>query len=516
MLLALLKSALKTCLYLEIQMKNIIFALFILAATLLNAQDNVFLNRGYWAKNPTVETVKADVEKGNDPTVMNYNGFDATTFALITGSDTDVIKYLLSFDANSITKRTHDSRIYLHWATMGGNAENIKLLLNMGSEVDALDSKGNTPLVFAASSRMITPEIGKLFTDWGVKLVEEKNKNGANLLLLSSAFMKSEADLAYLTNEGMKITDTDDSGNTIFSYAVRRDNCEFLEYLISANIDYTASNNEGGNAFMFAAQGTRGFSHPLKTYQFIQRIGIDPKMVTTSGSTPLHIITSRKADVEIVEFFISNGANVDQKDQDGNTPFLNACKRNEAEVINLLLKNTKNPNDKNNKGQTALMLAAESNNSQIIELLARFISEETIQMKDHTGNGIGYYLVKSFDAGDTEYFRHKFEMLQKLNAKINELQAGNNTLYHLVAEAGKHQMLEYLKPFDIPIDAVNDEGMTALHIAAMKSKDTATLKAFLNMGADVKATTDFGETAYDLAVENEILSQQNVDLKFLK
>ena len=68
---------------------------------------------------------------------------------------------------------------------------------------------------------------------------------------------------------------------------------------------------------------------------------------------------------------------------------------------------------------------------------------------------------------------------------------------------------------DIDINAKNNEGNTALHIAAMKAKDAEILKFLIEQGADVKATTDFDESVYDLASENELLKKNKIDINFL-
>ena len=51
---------------------------------------------------------------------------------------------------------------------------------------------------------------------------------------------------------------------------------------------------------------------------------------------------------------------------------------------------------------------------------------------------------------------------------------------------------------------------------AAQVKDADILKFLIAQGADTKATTDFEESAYDLASENELLKKNNVGIDFLK
>ena len=50
----------------------------------------------------------------------------------------------------------------------------------------------------------------------------------------------------------------------------------------------------------------------------------------------------------------------------------------------------------------------------------------------------------------------------------------------------------------------------------MKGKDDQLIKYLISIGADKEIKTEFGETAFDLAKENELLINSNIDINFLK
>jgi len=50
----------------------------------------------------------------------------------------------------------------------------------------------------------------------------------------------------------------------------------------------------------------------------------------------------------------------------------------------------------------------------------------------------------------------------------------------------------------------------------MKAEDSQIMKYLISKGADIKINTDFEETVFDLASENELLQKQNNSLNFLK
>ena len=110
----------------------------------------------------------------------------------------------------------------------------------------------------------------------------------------------------------------------------------------------------------------------------------------------------------------------------------------------------------------------------------------------------------------------KLDVLKGNGVDVTAAQDNGNTLYHLATEKQSLRLLEVAAKHKLDVNAKNSEGNTALHIAAMKAKDADILKFLIEQGADVKATTDFDESAYDLASENELLKKNNVSIDFLK
>lgn len=488
-------------------------ALFFICFTSLAQERNIFHDRSFWNENPSLDSVKDKIASGNDPVSFNNNGFDATTNAILANADDDVIKYLLTIEGNSVDKRTHDSRIYLHWAALSGKKEIMKSLLKNGASLTALDSRGNSPITYAANSGQTDTEVYDIFIENGVNLSQAKNQDEANVLLLIAPFLEDEKEMDYFISKGIDLNSTDKDGNGIFNYAARKGNLHLLKQLVKKRVDYNSLNKAEGNAFMFAAQGTRGFNNSLPVYEYLKSIGLEPNIVTKDGSTPLHRIAFSNTDPAIFNLFLKAGASVDQKDADGNTPFLNAASRNDLDIVKLLSKDLKNIDAKNNDGQTALMLAYKSNSPEVVEFLLQKDSDLTL--KDVSGNTISYYLLQSFNAKKPEDYETKLKILQKKGVEINTVQADGNTLYHLAAKEDDLDLLKRLAAFKIPVNATNDEGMTALHQAALKANNDEVMKYLISLGADKNAKTDFEETAYDLASENETLQKQKVELKFL-
>jgi ankyrin repeat protein len=63
------------------------------------------------------------------------------------------------------------------------------------------------------------------------------------------------------------------------------------------------------------------------------------------------------------------------------------------------------------------------------------------------------------------------------------------------------------------INHLDKKGLSPLMLSAMTSENTILIERLIELGADISVLTEFGESAYDLAQENEFLS--NEDLLFL-
>src|SRR5918993_895344 len=118
--------------------KNLFISIALVAALFSNAQQkNTLLEAAFWKTAPNVETVKAEIAKGNDPSQANANAFDVVVLAINNDAPNTTIKFLLEQPGNPVNKSTHDNRIYLHWAAYKGNVEIVEHQITKGSDINA-------------------------------------------------------------------------------------------------------------------------------------------------------------------------------------------------------------------------------------------------------------------------------------------------------------------------------------------------------------------------------------------
>ena len=107
-------------------------------------------------------------------------------------------------------------------------------------------------------------------------------------------------------------------------------------------------------------------------------------------------------------------------------------------------------------------------------------------------------------------------ILQQAGVDLSAPQKDGNTVYHLAVAKNDIALLKRLEVLKADVNAKNKEGLTPLQKAAMIAKDDVLLKYLLSIGAKKDIATEFKETAYDMAKENEFLSKNNVSIDFLK
>lgn len=492
-------------------MKKIVLTLAILVSYFAKAQENSLLSANFWKNNPTIEQVNQEISKGNNPSEANRANYDVVSIAINNGASLETVLHLLKQPGNPINKVTHDGRIYLHWAASKGNVELIRYLIANGADVNKIDDKGATPITFAAGFGQQNTEVYDLFFKAGIS-PKQTYKDGANLIMLSIA-SDPELKLAdYFIKKGIDIHAKDENGNTVFDYAARGGNVEILKKLKDRKVAHTS------DAIVFAAQGGRFTSSKLDMYKYlIEELKINPASSIANGDNVLHYIVKKKDQNDIIEYFLNLNVDVEKPNKQGVTPFMSAAGSKEVKNFKHLLSVVRNIQTKTPNGENALVFAVESGDPVMVsELLEKGLD---VYVQTEKGN-LGYYLIQSYRTmrpGETrDEFKEKLDILKAANFDFTKPQHDGNTLLMLAVGKNNMQLVQKLENLGIDVNNVNKEGYTALHRAALIAKDTELLKELIKWGADKNIRTEFDETAYDLASENEYLKENKIDIEFLK
>ncbi len=477
------------------------------------SEANTFLDRNFWTPTTSIEIIKAEISKGNDLAGANGGNFDAFYFALNANVPNEVLKFIVDYPGNGPHKITHDGRTNLFWSAYKGNVEMVQYFLKKGAKIDHIDEKGLTPFLFAINGGVTDIALFDVFLKNGSKIKKEKTRDGANAILLAASHASDLTFIDYLAKKGAPITSLDADGNGIIEYAMMGGNIPLSRLLIKER----KAKPQNNNAVLFAATGLRGKTNKAEVYTYIKEELQLPLSTTNSNKqNALHIIAGKQIDLATIKYITNQNVDLHAIDNKGNTVLHYAAKSQKSKEIlgYLKIKLDEEINKKNDIGATPIHYALEGVNP--VALSELLTSKEQLTAKDNNGNDYITYLAEGAKSVNAD-LKKTVEICRK-NGLLFESQEGNKTtLMHLLAQKGDHALVSYfVENSKCDINKKNDMGLTPIHIVAMNAKSVEDIIFWIELGANPKIDTDFEETTYQLATENELLKNKINALEFIK
>ncbi|EAX95192.1 hypothetical protein TVAG_032590 [Trichomonas vaginalis G3] len=284
-------------------------------------------------------------------------------------------------------------------------------------------------------------------------------------------------------------------------YAIISHNIDFVtflmnEYNIRIKLDYCVQFNNLESFLVYLDQtndinkcfaNLAMFNIPSLCEYFLSN-GANVNEKGEYGQTALHYAACYN-NKETAELLISHGANINEKDKYGTTALHFAAKYNSKETAELLISQGENINEKNNYGTIALHFAAEKNSKEIAELL--ILHGININEKNDLRETTLHYAAEKNS-------KETAELLILHGININEKDHRKRTALHYAAEHKFKETAELLISHGINIDEKDNDGKTALHIAARYNlKEIAEL--LISHGININEKDIFGLTALQIA-----------------
>ena len=211
----------------------------------------------------------------------------------------------------------------LQKACIACSAEVVRMLLDAGADVNAVDACGSNALHYAANGGNVA--VMPLLVERGVEL-----------------YRISDAD------------DPHESGGSPFFEAVQNEQLGAMRKLVELGVDMDWQDSKGRTALACEAakkKCTRAFTTLLK-------MGANTELRTHNGETPLHRAV-RNNNYEAVRLLLEHGAKVNARDRKGHTPLMYAARNANLKMVNLLLDHGADPAMRDKRHRTALQYAAE-------------------------------------------------------------------------------------------------------------------------------------------------------------
>ena len=265
----------------------------------------------------------------------------------------------------------------LHMATFGGHASIAETLLDAGADKEGRSIGGLRPIHGAAwnENTVASREMVNLLIRRGANINARSDSGGTALHTAAGAGRSSN--LIFLVTMVSHVSPRDNNEVTPLHLAAQSAGAESVEVLLNAGADAIArttanDNSKNETPLHYAARG----GNVTVVSMLLSRPEVTPNPKNSEGETPLHLAAENRnylrdegvyfEQTAHVSLFIAHDANVNNQDDEGNTPLHRAVKVGNAKAVSVLIKNGANVNATNNAGENPLDIAVKKNLAQII------------------------------------------------------------------------------------------------------------------------------------------------------
>ncbi|MDR0376160.1 MAG: ankyrin repeat domain-containing protein [Treponema sp.] len=200
----------------------------------------------------------------------------------------------------------------LHYAAQWKLDEYIPLMATLGSDVEARNATGETPLFTAV--KYDAPSTIRVLTTKAGASINTRDRLGNTALHAAVRWDASNAG-ASLIALGIDVNAHALNGKTALHDAVRTDKTGMERLLTKNGADIDSRDAEGNTPLMEAIAG--GFSAPAER---LAALGADASVRNTSGDTPLHLAVKMN-NIDLAGTLLRLGASIHARNSQGQTPF---------------------------------------------------------------------------------------------------------------------------------------------------------------------------------------------------
>jgi len=236
---------------------------------------------------------------------------------------------LISHGADPNAVMDKDGWTVMHYAALRGHLDVVKILIQLGVDVDSRNHNGWTPLYGAVNNGY--PDVIKA-----------------------------------LVESGADVNAKDENGEIPIHIAVFKDYPDVVKVLIELGADINGKKNNGETPLHEATY----WSHPneIEIIRILVEFGADVNAKDKYGRTPLYNAVERNQS-DAIKMLIKFGADINAKDEHGRTPLHLAAHKGHSDVVKMLIELGADPNIKDNHGDTPFDIGAMENYHDVVKIL---------------------------------------------------------------------------------------------------------------------------------------------------
>ena len=407
-----------------------------------------------------------------------------------------------------------DDQISLHNVARENDIMKLQILISLGVDVNEQNSKGETALHVAVGEKATASIITLLKFGINADIRNMKGLTALQITLMNGwtdillLFMSSMMQVAHLNsmldvieyfieNED-KVIILGSNFSTLLYFTAVIHNVEAFKLVLKKCqfFDVNAQGPEGENLIHFLIDNNgKKFIRELIDY------GVDVNVKNEKQESPLlHAFRIRfKFEIdEIIHLLVENGANVNDRNADGETSLhCNTLYWDSRKLVNLLLENGGNVNIKNNDNQTPLHCAI-AHGAHVNDIESLLENNADVNAQDKDDETPLHYVFKLSDCFTFNPYHCRFckksesfdivNLLIKYGANVNVKNLSQETaLLCALRNETSSTIVKYLISKDSNLNARNADNETVLHLICDYPDNLELGKIFLERGIDVNA-----------------------------
>ena len=400
----------------------------------------------------------------------------------------------------SVTAKNNMNRTALHKASSSGgdHSDVAKALIEAGADVNGQDEDGATPLIEAAymgNEQVVHELIGA-----GASVTAKNNKQQTALHSASSSSWGDHSSVVKaLIEAGAGVNEQDKDGTTPLMQASCIGHDQVVHELIRAGASVTAKNNAQQTALQIAICNSRDLSSVVKT---LIEAGCDVNEQDEDGAKPL-IEAAYKGHDQVVHELIRAGASVTAKNNKQQTALHIATWEGHFSVVKTLIEAGADVSEQDEDGATPLMVAAEKGHDQVVlELIRAGASVTAKNSKQQNALHIAICrdhisVVKTLIVAGADVNGQDEDGTTCLMLAVKYWQLNGDGAKWYMWECG--QVVYQLIRAGASVTTKNNKQQTVLHIATWLGHSSV-VKTLIEAGADVNEQDEDGATPLMVAV----------------
>lgn len=397
---------------------------------------------------------------------------------VISVGEIDDINRLLDKDASLVNKKDDKGQTPLHKAIKLKKMDAVKLLLERGADITAVDNNGTGVLSMVWGDA----DTARYLLERSPELLEKRNKWEQTPLLRATNDGREELVKLYI-----------EKGADVNAVGIRNEGplwswngykLSIGEALLAAGADIDAKTKSGWTVLHKMANNER-----VEAFKLLVSKGADIEALTNRGQTVLHFAN----DAQIATLILEKAPQlINIKDEWGRTPLHEVAQKSKSDAaVKVLLSKGADINVANEHFGSILHVAAENGQLEVVKCL--LANGGNISVVNKYGATIAHRAKKS------EIMKYLLSQEPKL---ANTRDKGGNTPLHKIAAMRAVGSAKVLLESGADLKAVNNRGLSALHYAADYS-GSAMCEFLISQGLDVNVKDNKGNTPLDAAIKDK-------------